>query len=32
MTIAVALYALGAGLAAGLPVGAAVALYNGWKA
>lgn len=30
--MSVALYALGAGLAAGLPLGAMVCLFNGWKA
>lgn len=32
MTVDVALYALGVFAAAGLPLGAAVSLYNGWKA
>ena len=32
MTVDVALYALGAALAAGLPLGAAVCLFNNWKA
>lgn len=32
MSIDVALYTLGAALAAGLPLGAAVALFNSWKA
>ena len=32
MNVDVALYTLGACLAAGLPVGAAIALFNSWKA